>query len=66
MNRGTFIDGWFEANRKVVSGRSRAERKGGSLSLGRPALRGLYALEQWREALDAAQALATTPREAAQ
>ncbi|WP_309678046.1 SCO family protein [Polaromonas sp.] len=29
-------------------------------------LRGLYALEQWREALDAAQALATTPREAAQ
>lgn len=28
-------------------------------------LHGLYALDQWREALDAAQALATTPREAA-
>ena len=38
-----FIDGWFEANRGIVKGRSRAERKRGSKPLGKPALRGLYA-----------------------
>ena len=42
------IDEWFEANRKVVRGRSRTERKRGSKSLGRPALRGLYALRDPR------------------
>ena len=40
----SMIDRWFEANRQVVKGRSRTERKRGSKSLGRPALRGLYAL----------------------
>ena len=39
-----FVDGWFEANRSVVNGRSRIERKRGSRSLGRRALRGLYTL----------------------
>jgi REP element-mobilizing transposase RayT len=39
-----FIDGWFEANRESVKGRSRTERKRGSRSLGKPALRGLYSL----------------------
>ena len=39
-----FVDGWFEANRSIVTGRSRVERKQGSRSLGRRALRGLYAL----------------------
>ena len=39
-----FVDGWFEANRSVVKGRSRIERKRGSRSLGRRALRGLYTL----------------------
>ena len=38
------IDGWFEAHREVVKGRSRTERKRGSKSLGEAALRGLYAL----------------------
>ncbi|MDB6070947.1 MAG: transposase [Verrucomicrobiales bacterium] len=38
------IDQWFESNRQVVQGRSRTERKRGAKSLGRPALRGLYAL----------------------
>jgi REP element-mobilizing transposase RayT len=38
------IDQWFEANRQVVQGRSRTERKRGARSLGQPALRGLYAL----------------------
>ena len=38
------IDGWFEAHREVVKGRSRTERKRGSRSLGEAALRGLYAL----------------------
>ena len=38
-----FIDGWFEANREIVKGRSRTERKRGSKPLGKPALRGLYA-----------------------
>jgi hypothetical protein len=38
-----FIDGWFEKNREVCHGRSRTERKRGAKSLGRPALRGLYA-----------------------
>jgi REP element-mobilizing transposase RayT len=38
-----FIDGWFAANRQVVTGRSRTERKRGSKPLGQPALRGLYA-----------------------
>ncbi len=37
-----FIDGWFAANREVVQGRSRTERKVGAKSLGRGALRGLY------------------------
>jgi len=36
------IDEWFEANRQVVQGRSRLERKRGSQPLGKPALRGLY------------------------
>ena len=40
----TLIDRWFEANRQVVQGRSRTERKRGAKSLGQPALRGLYAL----------------------
>ena len=39
-----FIDGWFERNRDVCQGRSRTERKRGARSLGRRALRGLYAL----------------------
>ena len=39
-----FVDQWFEANRDIVTGRSRVERKRGSRPLGRPALRGLYAL----------------------
>ena len=39
-----FVDGWFEANRGICQGRSRTERKRGARSLGRPALRGLYAL----------------------
>ena len=38
-----FIDEWFAQHRTVVTGRSRTERKRGSKSLGRPALRGLYA-----------------------
>ena len=38
------IDRWFEANRQVVQGRSRVERRRGAKSLGQPALRGLYAL----------------------
>jgi hypothetical protein len=40
----SWLDGWFEANRHVVQGRSRTERKRGSKSLGQPALRGLCAL----------------------
>ncbi len=43
-----FIDGWFEANRGIVKGRSRTERKRGSKSLGKPALRGLYSLRDPR------------------
>ena len=39
-----FVDGWFEANRSISKGRSQLERKRGSRSLGKPALRGLYAL----------------------
>ncbi|MDB6071916.1 MAG: hypothetical protein JWL81_3087, partial [Verrucomicrobiales bacterium] len=40
-----FVDGWFERNRDLVaSGKSREERKRGSRSMGRPALRGLYAV----------------------
>lgn len=42
------IDGWFEANRQVVLGRSRTERKRGSKPLGKPALRGLYAFRDVR------------------
>ena len=38
-----FVDGWFEANRSIVKGRSQQERKRGSRSLGQPAMRGLYA-----------------------
>jgi len=37
-----FVDGWFEANRSAVKGRSRLERKRGSRSLGLRAVRGLY------------------------
>ena len=40
----TMIDGWFADNRQLVQGRSRTERKRGAKSMGRPALRGLYAL----------------------
>ena len=36
------IDGWFEANRQFVKGRSRSGRKRGAKSLGQPSLRGLY------------------------
>ncbi len=43
-----FVDGWFEANRSTVKGRSQLERKRGSRSLGRPALRGLYSLRDPR------------------
>jgi len=39
-----FVDGWFEANREFVKGRSRTEQKRGSRSLGKPALQGLYSL----------------------
>ena len=37
-----FVDGWFERNRPVVSGRRRTERKRGSKSMGKAALRGLF------------------------
>jgi len=40
----SFIDSWFESNRSVVKGRSQKNRKRGSQSLGKPALRGLYSL----------------------
>ena len=43
-----FIDGWFEKNREFVKGSSRTERKRGSRSLGRQALRGLYSLRDPR------------------
>ena len=43
-----FVDGWFEANRSAVKGRSQLERKRGSRSLGRRALRGLYSLRDPR------------------
>ena len=43
-----FIDGWFEKNREFVKGSSRTERKRGSRSLGKRALRGLYALRDPR------------------
>ncbi len=43
-----FIDGWFEANRDFVKGQSRTERKRGSRSLGKAALRGMYALRDPR------------------
>jgi REP element-mobilizing transposase RayT len=36
------VDGWFEKNRSVATGRSRLERRRGSKSLGAAALRGLY------------------------
>jgi len=39
-----FVDGWFQANREFVKGRSRTERKRGSRSLGKAGLRGLYSL----------------------
>ena len=39
-----FIDEWFAQHRTIVTGRSRTERRRGSKPLGRPALRGLYAL----------------------
>jgi hypothetical protein len=40
-----FVDSWFEANRQEVSGRSQTERKRGSKSLGKQALRGLYTFQ---------------------
>ena len=40
----TFVDGWFEANRDYVKGRSQTGRKRGSRSLGKAALQGLYSL----------------------
>ena len=42
------IDGWFEANRQAVKGRSRTERKRGAKSLGEASLRGLYAFRDVR------------------
>jgi hypothetical protein len=36
-----FIDEWIAANRQVVTGRSRTDRKRGSKALGKPGLRGL-------------------------
>jgi hypothetical protein len=36
------IEQWFAANRQIVQGRSRSERKRGAKSLGQPSLRGLY------------------------
>ncbi len=44
-----FIDRWFEANRSICRGRSRTDRERGSRSLGRPALRGIYALRDPQE-----------------
>ena len=38
-----FIDRWFEDHRTICSGRSPVERKRGAKSLGKAALRGLYA-----------------------
>jgi len=46
----SLIDQWFEANRQVVQGRSRMERKRGAKSLGQPALRGLYAFRDVKQA----------------
>ena len=43
-----FIDGWIEKNREFVKGSSRTDRKRGSRSLGKRALRGLYALRDAR------------------
>ena len=48
IGRREFVDGWFEANRSAVKGRSQLERKRGSRSLGRRALRGLYSLRDPR------------------
>ena len=42
------IDNWFSNNRQVVHGRSRTERQRGAKSMGRPPLRGLYALRDVR------------------
>ena len=39
----TFVDQWFERNRTVVNVSSRTKRRKGARSLGRPALRGLFA-----------------------
>jgi REP element-mobilizing transposase RayT len=44
----SFIDGWFENNREAVKGRSRQDRSQGAKTLGRPALRGLFAFRQPR------------------
>ena len=41
-----FIDEWFERNRQVCRGRSRATRKTGARSMGIKALRGLYSFRQ--------------------
>ena len=44
-----FVDGWFESHRSSVTGRSQVERKRGSGSIGKPALRGLYTLRDPRQ-----------------
>jgi hypothetical protein len=43
-----FVDGWFEANRSTLKGRSQLERKRGSRNLGRQALLALYSLRDLR------------------
>ena len=43
------IDDWFTHNRQVVQGRSRTDRQRGAKSMGRPALRGLYALRDVKQ-----------------
>ena len=48
MGSREFVDGWIEANRSAVKGRSQLERKRGARSLERRALRGLYSLRDPR------------------
>ena len=43
-----FVDGWFEANRTIVKGRSQKSRKRGSRSLGHAAMKGLYTFRDSR------------------
>ena len=44
-----FIYGWFVRHRSIVTGRSRTERQRGAKPLGKPALRGLYALRRAKD-----------------